>query len=363
MKVAITHDILVEFGGAERVLQSLLHIYPGAKIYTAYLDRLVLENFTPPLSPKNIFVIPTRLFGLKPSSHIFQLLMPFLWQSLNLEENDVVISSSSFFMSNIIRVRRPLHIQYIHCPPKNIFGLSSKTPLQKLINYAPLLKRQYVWALRQYPHIVVNSRYTQRVLRRISGVASTIIHPPVYVPASFPQTSQRDYFLIVSRLDKLKNIEMAIRACIKLGVPLKIVGEASDGNYLPQLRQIAGPNIEFLGFKKDTDVRALYRRAIAFIFTPRTEDFGIAPVEAMAYGVPVIAYFGGGAKETIIHKKTGVFYFQYTQEALVRAILMLRSIRFSPSYIHAAAKKFDMIQFERRMSQYTKESYEQYAAQ
>jgi len=358
MKVAITHDILVEYGGAERVLQSLLHIYPEAHIYTAYLEESVLDKFSPPLLRKNIHVIPTKRFGLEPISYLFQPLSPLFWKSLQLEAYDIVISNSAFFLCNTINVWHPLHIQYVLCPPKNIFDLVSKTPMQKIINYAPFLARHYVGALRRYPYVIADSKHIQSLLRRISGVSATVIYPPVQVPRSYHRSKHRDYYLIVSRIDEQKDIEIAIEACSRLRVPLKIVGSASDGNYIPKLRKIAGPTIEFLGFLEDTKIYHLYERAIAFLFTPKSEDFGIAPVEAMAHGVPVIAYHGGGVKETVADGITGKFYYTHSTEALMRVIRQFDSMRYSPSVLHAAAQTYSVSSFENHLRQYVQKNYE-----
>lgn len=360
MKIAITHDILMEFGGAERVLQSLLHIYPEAHIYTLYLNNTVLTRFDPPLNKNNIHVIPTKFIGLEPISHLFQPLSPFIWRSLNFEKYDVVISSSAMFLCNVINVRHPLHVQYIHSPPKNIFGLSSIKPIQKFFNYAPIIASQYIWAVRRYPHIIVNSRHIQRELRRISGASSTVIYPPVYVPTAYHRSRQRKYFLIISRIDEQKNVELAIRACTKLGVPLKIVGEASDGGYIAALRRISGPTVEFLGFRKTVELSRLYEEAIAFLFTPRCEDFGIAPVEAMAHGVPVIAFYGGGVRETVTEGLTGAFFYEYTVDALIKVISRFNSGRFFPAILHKAATKYDVHQFEKKMSQFVEKGLEQH---
>jgi glycosyltransferase involved in cell wall biosynthesis len=349
MKIAIAHDSLAEFGGAERVLQSLLRLYPNAHVYTAYQDDRFVKKFFPSLSGRNLSVSPIQL--LSRWGYLFQFLMPTCWKIFNLEGYDAVISSSSYLLSNTIRVKRPVHIQYILGPPKNIFDLAFPNPTQKVIPYTKCLAEQYEKALKGGAHVVTISHHIQQLLQRMFKVPSDIIYPPVTIPLRPPSRHTGLYYLTVCRLDDTKEIEILIFACSQMNVPLKIVGSGTDNQYVHYLRSLAGPTVEFLGFQDDSKVQQLYKHAIAFLFSPRDEDFGIAPIEAMAHGVPVIAYHGGGAKETVVEGKTGTFFYSYTPEALMEAIRRYKPERFNPETLYNYAKQFDEKRFHKEMKQ------------
>lgn len=344
MKVALVHDTLTEFGGAERVLQSLLRLYPDAHVYTAYFDKRFVRQRFPSLAPKKIHASVIQKLRLSRWGYLLQFLAPMLWRRFNFEKYNVVISSSSFFLSNTIRVARPIHIQYIHCLPKNIFDLALKVPTQKYIHYERYLATQYESALKKGDCVVANSRYTQHALGVMFSVSSQVIYPPITIPKKPVIHRKGSYYLTVSRLDETKELEIVICACSSLSVPLKIVGTGSDELYVKHLHRMAGPTIEFLGFLEDAEVNRLYRGAKAFLFSPRAEDFGMAPAEAMANGVPVIAYRGGGVVESVKEGMTGAFFHSYTPESLMDAIQ-----KFSPKDYHVSALQKQADKFSERI--------------
>lgn len=352
MKIAIAHDRLEEFGGAERFLQSLLRLYPDAHVYTAYIDKTFVRILFPTISQDRLHTSFIQRLKLSRWGYLLQPLAPIIWRSFNFENYDAVISSSSYFLANTIRVKKPIHIQYIHSLPKNIFNLSSKTPIQKVIHYERFVGREYKRALMNSSTLVANSKHTQKMLKQMFGVSSVVIYPPVSRPSKPPKHNRGSYYLTVSRLDDTKEIELVIQACNLLRVPLKIVGIGNDPQYVNYLHTIAGPTVEFLGFRSDGEIQRLYIDAIAFLFSPRAEDFGLAPVEAMAHGVPVVAYHGGGAKETVIPGKTGEFFYEYTKEVLMRAIRTFDPSRYSPKVMHATALQYSEERFQKEMEAY-----------
>ena len=189
-------------------------------------------------------------------------------------------------------------------------------------------------------------------MKNICGVQSQIIYPPVVTPSRPVSHKPEDYYITVSRLDDTKGLELIVRACNRIGAHVKIVGSGSDARYIQRLRGLAGPTIEFMGRLSDKDIYRLYENAIAFLFTPETEDFGIAPLEAVSRGVPVIAYYGGGAKETLRDGKTGLFFYSYNEEALVHAMRALKPEQFAPASLYNYAKRFARPRFEREMKHY-----------
>lgn len=351
MKVAIIYDAITEFGGAERVLLSLLHIYPQADIYTAVADKKIIKTFFPLLHPKKLHTLPQWAEGLALHTSLAQLLAPIIWKYFNLDAYDVVLSKPAHLMSNLITTRG-IHIQYIHTPPRNIFGIVPPTPLQRATHYDRFIIPRYRHAIASTPFLLTNSRHMQRRIATLLGVNVEVIYPPVRTPTRMQKRAEGRYYLSVGRLEKEKHIELAIIACNTLKLPLMIVGKTNEPRYEQYLRSIAGPTITFLGFRSDSEIRALYKHAIAFLFTARDEDFGIAPVEAIANGVPVIAYYGGGTKETVKEGVTGRFFYVHTAAALTNTLRAFNPSEFRQATLYTHAKAFSEVIFKKQITAY-----------
>lgn len=350
-RCAIVHDSILEFGGAERVLQTFLKIFPNADVYTLVADNSLISFAFPNLKKEKLHVILNGNYFR--SGSVQQLLAPFLWKKINFEDYELVISSSAYLLSNTIFVSKPAHIQYIHCPPKNIFGLSKKTRLQNLFDYSYLIKKRYIQSLHSSPNILVNSQYTKKILWTKFKVYSTVIYPPVTIPKYKQKVKKSGYFLSVSRFNKAKNIDKIIYACNALKIPLKIVGTGNDSVYAKKLRLIAGPTIEFLGFVNDNELAAIYRSATGFICASEGEDFGITAIEAQAHGVPVLAFYGGGFKETILPNKTGLFFYKNSVDKLIIALKKFAKLCFNSHLIYTQAIKFREERFIDEIKIYT----------
>jgi glycosyltransferase involved in cell wall biosynthesis len=174
----------------------------------------------------------------------------------------------------------------------------------------------------------------------------------VVIPDNPPQHRKGKFYLMITRIEPNKHLELAVMAANRLRVPLKIVGVSNTPWYDRYLRSLAGPTVEFLGFRSDAEIARLYRQSIAFIFPTKHEDFGIAPLEATAHGVPVISYYGGGAKETVVEGVTGTFFQTHTADALVRAMIRLRTMHFNLNKMYAHAKQFSEARFKREFMDY-----------
>jgi glycosyltransferase involved in cell wall biosynthesis len=357
MRIAIVHDSLAEFGGAERVTQSLLKIFPIADVFSSVANPETVRVHFSGLPTNRLHTIFSNYKFWSQHTSLFQMYAPMLWRRLNLEKYDCVIVSSDCFMPNFIQVEKPICIQYIHSLPKNIFHLDPVTSLQRVIPYTTIIRALYVRAMRNTPYILTNSHHTQRNIRSLCGVDAVCMYPPVAIPSHQPNKHKGNYFLIVSRLDRTKSIELAIEACNRLHEKLVIVGIAREQSYDRYLRQIAGPTVQFLGFRSDACIASLYQNATALLFTPKNEDFGIVPVEAMAHGVPVIAYFGGGAKETVIANKTGIFFYEHNANALASAIVRFKKIAFDPSILYANASRFNVKKFQNSVRSYVRQAF------
>lgn len=356
MKVAIVHDFLNQFGGAERVLEAIHEIFPYAPIYTSLYDPARL-----PLRMKNWDIRPFKLPKL-PLAHFlkyYTAFYPLLFEGLDLSDYDLVISSTAFFAKGILTRPGAVHISYIHTPPRFLYHYETTVNRRRLWVYKPVLAvldnffRIWDYQAAQRPdYLVTNSRETASRIRKFYRRDATVIYPPV----SLPERQNRQitggkpggYFLIVSRLLKYKRIDLAISAANLLGIPLKIVGTGEEEG---RLKEIAGPTVEFLGFVRDESLPEIYSNCQAFIF-PTFEDFGITPLEAMHYGKPVIALAKAGALETVLPGKTGEFFPEQTVESLAGVLKDFDPSRYSPAACIAQAQKFSEERFKKEFSDF-----------
>lgn len=213
--------------------------------------------------------------------------------------------------------------------------------------------RQYDWKAAQRVHyFIANSQNTARRIQKFYRRTSTVIYPPVTLPLKVPEAKE-DYYLVISRIVGGKGLELAVGAAAALGIRLKIAG--APAGYAVELQKLvakAGKTVEFLGHVTDGELARLYGGARGFLATSSDEDFGITPVEAMAYGTPVIAFRGGGYTESIIEGKTGVFFDEPTVSSLVAAIRKSQKIRFSVSALRRQAGKFSQERFRQEIMQF-----------
>lgn len=355
--IAIVHDLLTEFGGAERVLQVLLRIFPHAHLYAAYADEQIIQkHFTSYPAIRRRTMLTNHPWPALHAS-LFQCIAPFIWKRFDFKHYDIVFSCPSYLMCNFITVKRSLHIQYIQSIPKNLVGFIPKTTLQCIFPYGSMVLKQYKKALSTTPYVLSNSNFVQQTLRERFGVESSVIYPPVRVPTRLPIQRKRKYFICVSRLDIGKNLDLAIKTCTLYKIPLKIIGKASDRSYERFLISLAGPTIEFLGEKTYEEIKIFFRDAIALLCPSQTEDFGIVPIEAISCGLPVVAFYGGALKETIIHGKNGVFFYEHNAQSLIEAIWIVATMRFDQNHMHAWAFSFKEERFIREIRNYVYRSY------
>ena len=319
MKVALTHDYLREYGGAERVLETLHEIFPEAPVYTAYFNPEAMgangERFKSwDIRTSWMQRVPFANKLLSP----FRIFAPMMFESFDLSEYDLVISSSSavYFAKSVITKPETLHISYIHTPPRFLYGYTTSFNYKKhwwtrlggeLINH---FLRIYDFEVSQRPDILVgNSKNVVKRINKFYRRDALVIYPPVSV-SEFKgkregKKGKGEYFLAMNRLVRGKGTEVIVSACTKLNLPLKVVG---SGPELESLKKIAGSTVEFIGWVSDQDRIKLYESATALIVAAEDEDFGITPVEAQAGGIPVIAARAGGFLETVVEGKTGEFY-------------------------------------------------------
>jgi len=354
MKVTIVHDFLNQYGGAERCLEVFHELFPNAPIYTLihkpqyFRDADVKTSFA------------QKLPFAKKSHYAYLALYPLATENFDLSEFDVILSSSAAFAKNINKPPRSCHICFCYTPMRFVYTMPETylarmnpviRPLVKL-----MLSRLKNWDLRQTKNVdyfIAISKNTQNSIKEHYHRDSHIIYPPVDVDFFTPEGKTEDFYLVVSRLQLQKRIDIAIDAFNRLGKPLIIIG---DGPEVSRLKKIAHPNIEFLGRLPDNQIRDYYRRCKALIF-PGEEDFGITPLEAQACGKPVIAYAKGGLLETVIEGKTGHFFKEQTADALAKAILKFEKMRFSAKDCRGNACRFDRKLFKSKIRNFIKEKY------
>ena len=367
MKIAIVHDYLKEYGGAERVVESLLEIWPDAPVYTT----VFLPRFAGPhRSRVEKWNVKTSFLQKIPFKEklisAFRLVGPWVFKTFDLTKFDVVIVSQAgtFVSPNLIKKNtKSVQITYCHTPPRWLYGYSTaggwesgwKKLFKNLFGKIPMsILRVIDFKAAQFPDLfIANSNKVAGRIKKFYKRESTVIYPPVEMP-SILQNSKRDYYLTGGRLARAKRIDLVVKAFTKLSLPLKVFGKEFSG-YGKELEKIAGSNIEFLGEVTDEEKFKLMAGAKAFIFPSEQEDFGIIPVEAMAVGTPVIALAQGGPLETIIDGKTGVFFNERTPESLTTAVKKFEKMKFKSEDCINQAKKFSKERFKKEMLEFVNE--------
>jgi len=341
MKVAIVHDQLREFGGAERVLVALKKIYPQADIFTTTFDlnslgihKELIKNWKVNVSWFGKIPFLNRFYSP------FRFLTPLIWESFNFDKYDLVISSSGSWMSKGIKTNKPtIHISYIHHPPRYLYGYETAIEWQKyfLIKIYGYIVNHFlrIWdftSSQRADYLIANSEETKRRIEKFYRRDAVVIYPPVNIPDSklFKtiynnlQPFKTDYFLTVSRLARAKHIDVLIKAANLAKFNLKIVGSGRD---FERLKQTACPTVEFLGNLSDQELKKIYLNAKAFLFASKDEEFGIAPVEAMGYALPVIAFRSGGLPEYLIDDKNGCLFDHLDENSLVEKVKKFESLK------------------------------------
>lgn len=354
MKVAIVHDYIKEYGGAERVLEALHEIYPNATVFTS----VYLPSYLGPHRArfKDWKIKTTWLQWLPFKAKLIspmRLLAPFAFRRLNFDGFDlIIVSATGSYFPNRIKKGNAIQICYCHTPPRYLYGYATAREWKKhwwfrlmgeVANH--FLRIIDASASENVDFYIANSKEVAGRIEKFYRRDSTVIYPPVEIPNTKYKIQNTGFFLAGGRLARPKRIDLAIQACTKLGLPLKVFGKEFAG-YGEELRSLAGSNVEFVGEVSDSEKYNLMHNAKAFIFPAEEEDFGITPVEAMATGTPVIAYRSGGVVEAVVEGKTGVFFDEPTVESLAAAIKKFEQSKFDKEEIRSHAAKFSKERFK-----------------
>ena len=345
MKVAIVHDWLVTYGGAERVVQRLLEIYPDADIYTLVYDRKKMNRYFPEEKVTASF-IQKFPFATKIYTKLLSF-MPKAFEKFDLTKYDLVIASSSCCAKGVITSPDTAFIAYIHSPMRYAWDLYYDYYKKSGFATRFFMKRQMpkirLWdfvSSQRIDALASNSSYIARRIKKFWNRDAEVIYPPVDTDRLSPDGMESDDFYVVfSRFVPYKRIDLAIKACGELKKKLVVIGDGSQAKELKALAQkYRGADIRFTGRIDDKEVKRCLQRCRALIFCAE-EDFGIIPVEAQAAGRPVIAFNKGGAKETVIDGKTGVFFDEQETESVKEAILRFEELDSKGKFKTAAMVK------------------------
>lgn len=365
MKVALIHDHLAQDGGAEKVLKVFADMFPDAPIYTLLYEQKHADKYF-----KNRKIETSIIQRLPGGIKHYQWYMPFMPMAVeffDLKKYDLVISDASAFAKGVITSPDTLHICYCHTPTRYIWSDTHqyieelrynkyfKKIISLILNYIRIWDRAAADRVDKY---IANSKTVKRRIIKYYKANSTVIYPPVALDKFSIAETIDNFFLIGGRLAPYKRVDIVIEAFKKLDKKLKIFGDGVD---LKRLKKIAedNKNIEFLGRVSDDEKAELYKKCQAFI-NPQEEDFGITMIETMASGRPVIALKKGGARETVIEGKTGIFFNNQTSESLMNAVNKFNADNFNPQEIRAHTEQFSTERFKREIKNFIDEEYKKF---
>jgi len=349
MKLAIFHDFLLNYGGAERVLEALLEIFPNADLHTTAHDNL-FPDIKPTIAQKFPFI--------KKNHRLYFFIYPFIINNINLDKYDLVITSSYAYCKNI--KAKGLNVCYLHSLPRFIYeykeNYSKNNPI---INYA--ISKIKKWDLKNTKNVnyfIANSKKTQYLIKKIYKKDSIIINPFVDTKKFQIKEKKENYYLLASRLNiPSKRVDVVIEAFNNLDKKLIIIGTGSD---YKKLKKRSNENIFYKGMLQEKDIISFYQNAKALIF-PSDDAFGISIIESQSCGTPVIAYAKGGALETVIEGKTGHFFHKQTPEALIKAVKEFEKMKFNPKEIRKNALKYDKEIFKKKIKKFVDEKYKEFS--
>lgn len=416
MKVALVHDYIKEYGGAERVLEVLHDMFPDAPVYTSvYLPKYLgphRERFADwDIRTSWAQNIPFKAKLISP----LRLISPWLFESFDLSGYDIVIvSATGAYFPNAIRIAKgkaqrakskdslpfalrstPTHICYCHTPPRYLYGYATAREWKKnkVMNVVGVIANHFLRLVdfriaQNVDQYIANSDEVKRRIGKFYRKDAVVVYPPVMAAKSIEHRSKStgEYYVAGGRLARPKHIDLIVKACMELGVPLKVFGKAFVG-YGEELEELTknkklrtkkshyssseersdesrsksassshlhSNNIELLGEVTDEEKWELLAGARAFLFAAEDEDFGILPVEAMAAGIPVIAYRSGGVQETVVEEKTGLFFDELTVTSLKKAIKEFEKKKFDTQIIQQRAEEFSEEAFKKKIQELVK---------
>jgi glycosyltransferase involved in cell wall biosynthesis len=366
-KVALIHDYLIQYGGAEKTLEAIAELFPEAPIYTGTYSP---KNFGDKINsrsikgPKNFL---TRVF----TKHL-TFLMPLVFEEFDLTQYDLVISDSSCWAKGVITRPDQLHISYIHTPPRFLYGYSVESPARNHWYYKPIIAildhflRIWDYCAGQRPdYLITNSETTRKRVKKFYNRYSDVIHPPVDIAENTnrgKEVIQKPYFCSLGRLAPYKNVGLLVEAFNLLGWELKVMGGGPEEK---RLKKLALPNVKILGKVSEDEKHRILSNSMGLIFPVVEEDWGIVPLEAMSVGKPVLAHRSGGATETVKEGITGMFFesleIKELMEALKEFKQKIENGEFDAERTKAYAKTFSKQRFQKEFKEYIESRWKEHA--
>lgn len=366
-KIAIVHDWITEYSGAEKVLEQMLNVFPDADLYST-IDFLP-ENLRWCIKHKkvNTTFIQKLPFAKKIYRNYFPL-MPFAIEQLDLSGYDIIISSNYAVAKGVLTHSEQLHVCYCHSPVRYAWdlyhqymreaNLKIRTPKGLLAKLSLHYLRLWdVATANKVDYFVANSNFIGKRIRRVYHRFSKTIYPPVNIESFKLYTEKGDYYITASRFVPYKKIDLIVEAFADM--PDKKLLVLGDGPDFKKISAHQAPNIQFLGYQPFENLISYIQKSKGFVFAA-LEDFGIAPVEAMACGTPVIAFKGGGTMETVKDGVTGIFFDKQEKESLKEAILRFEAHTFDYHAVSAHAKQFSEERFRVEFSEYVEKCYHKF---
>jgi len=348
MQIAVVHDYFTQRGGAEKVAEEIVRMLPDPAVFSivAFADRLPSGLVNHPIGTTWMQHLPF----MRNYYRFYFGLYPFAVNSFKLSNFDLVISSSSGYAKGVRTSSHSVHVCYCHTPMRWAWGFDDYSareklgPLKRLLlpRMVRLLQKWDLKASREPDYYVANSHEVARRIKKHYGRTAEVIHPPIDVDRFRPSQEQEDYYLVLARLVSYKRIDVAVEACTKLKRRLVVIGEGPDR---ARLEAMAGSTVTFLGRLSDAEVEHYASRCQALLF-PGEEDFGMAPLEIAAAGRPTIAFRAGGAIETIVENRTGVFFDRQEPESLANAIEVFEQQDWDANILRKHAEGFGVDVFQ-----------------
>ena len=364
LRIAFVHDWLTGMRGGENVLEQMIEVLGPRDLYTLVsIEDKLSETI------RSCNIIPSflnRLPFAKTKHQLFLPLFPMAIESFDFSEYDLVISTSHCVARGAITRSHTFHFSYLHTPVRyawdfsKVYQASLKPRFLVDLVWPIFMHYLRVWdvaAVNRVDQYTCNAKNVARRIKKIYDRESEVIYPPVDTERFQIGDKREDYFFILAALVPYKRVDLAVKACVELGVPLKLAGIGPEES---NLRELAGSgNVEFLGRVGHEEAVELYQKAAGFLF-PGEEDFGITPLEAQACGTPVIAYARGGALETVVDQKTGIYFNEQTVESMKAAITKCQNMEFDRSVLRNHALTFDNACFRERFAESVCRSYHNY---
>ena len=366
------HEWLLDYAGSERVLAEILRCFPDADLY-ALVDHMGDADRRNLAGKRARTTFLQRMPGIPRYLRFYVPLMPIAIEQLDLSGYDLVISSSHAVAKGVLTPPDTLHVSYVHSPMRWAWDLQHSTLREEGVDSGAsgmlarwLLHRLRLWdhrAAAGVDHFAANSQFVARRIQKAYRRDAQVIYPPIDTDFFTPGGEREDYYVAVTRLIGYKRPDLLLEAFSQLGEKRLVV--VGYGPQLDALKARAPANVEFTGYLAAEAMREKLRRARAFLF-PAIEDFGIAPVEAMACGTPVIALRRGGAAETVIGLEgtspTGVFFDEQSPQALAAAVRLFEQKSISSEACRRRAERFSVARFRSEFTAFVQQALDAWQA-